>query len=115
MMSAGAARRILLPFYPALSKRIREGCDRGSEVRTVYSAQDGKRPVPLRKLNDSGRTGSCEKNFVSKKIAGISNLCNDRGQWAGNMSKDESWSSFGERVNQFITGKSRVTGDPLEA
>jgi len=30
-------------------------------------------------------------------------------------SAGECYSDFGERVHQFITGKSSVTGDPLEA
>jgi len=43
MMSAGAARRIFLPFYPVLM-RTKEGCDRGSEIGTVHSGRYGEVP-----------------------------------------------------------------------
>jgi len=50
-----------------------------------------------------------------RRAAGVSNLCNDRDQWTVNMGKGECYFGFGERVCQFITGKSSVTGNPLEA
>jgi len=31
------------------------------------------------------------------------------------MGKGDSFSGFGERIRQFITGKSSMIGDPLEA
>jgi len=65
MMSAGVARRILLPFFSCVGKRTREGCDRGSEVRTVHNGRNGEGPVPLRKPKESGRREGCEKDFVS--------------------------------------------------
>jgi len=34
---------------------------------------------------------------------------------AGNMGKGECCSGFSKRVCRFISGKSSVTGDPLEA
>jgi len=37
-----------------IGKRTREGCDHGSRARTV----------PLRKPKESGRTDSCEKDFI---------------------------------------------------
>jgi len=40
-------------------------------------------------------------------------LCNDRDQWYGNMGKGECCSGFGERVCQFITGKSSMTGEAV--
>jgi len=58
--SAGAARRIFLTFYPA---QVRGGCDRGSEIVTVYSGKDGEGPVHPRKLVEEG---ICEKDFISK-------------------------------------------------
>jgi len=36
--------------------RTREGCDRSSEVGTVYIGRDGEGPVSLRKPKESGRT-----------------------------------------------------------
>jgi len=57
-MFAGAARRILL--------RTKEGCDRGSEIGTVYSGRSGKGPVPLKKPKESGKRKDCEKDFVSR-------------------------------------------------
>jgi len=41
--------------------------------------------------------------------AGMLNLCNDWGQWAGNMGKGECCSGFDERFRQFITGKFSVS------
>jgi len=41
----------------------------------------------------------------------VPNISNDRVQWAGNMGKGECCFGFGERVRQFITGKSSVTGE----
>jgi len=43
------------------------------------------------------------------------NFSNDQGQRAGNMSKGECCSDFGERVHQFIIEKFSVTEGPLEA
>jgi len=46
-LSAGAERRILLPFYPScIGKRAIYGCDHGSEVGTVHSERNGGGPVP---------------------------------------------------------------------
>jgi len=64
-VSAGAARRILLPFYLAWVKRTREGSDLGSEVGTVHSGRDEEGPVTLRKPKKSGRR-LVKKDFVSK-------------------------------------------------
>jgi len=50
-----------------IGKRTREGCDRGSEVETVHGGRDGEGPVYPTKPKESGRRGSCEKDFVSKK------------------------------------------------
>jgi len=55
------------------------------------------------------------KILSPQRIASVSNLCNGRCQWAGNMSNRECYSGFGERVCPFISGKSNMTGDPLEA
>jgi len=66
----GVRRRCKKNFSFVLSyigKRTREGCDRGSEVGTVHSGRDGEGPVPPRKPKESGRRGSYEKDFVSKK------------------------------------------------
>jgi len=50
-----------------IGKRTRYGCDRGSEVGTVHSGRDREGPVPPRIPKESGRRGSCEKDFVSTK------------------------------------------------
>jgi len=90
----GVRRRCRKNFPSVLScigKRKREGCDRGSEVGTVQSGRDREGPVSPRKLKEFGRRGSCEKDFVSspRRVAGMSNLCNDQGQQAGNMDEGE--------------------------
>jgi len=33
-----------------------------------------------------------------QRVASVSNLCNGRGQWAGNMGNEEYCSGFGKRV-----------------
>jgi len=82
------------PFLSCIGKRTREGCVRGSEVGTVHSGRDGKGLVPPRKPKKSGKRGSCDKNFVSKISECL--ICNNRGQWAGNMDKGKCCSGFGK-------------------
>jgi len=48
-----------------ISKMIREGCDRGSEVGIVHSGRDDEGLVHLSKPKEFGRTKICEKDFVS--------------------------------------------------
>jgi len=56
------------------------------------------------------------KILSSRRVVGVPHLCNDQGhQRARNMGKGEYCSDFGEGVCQFITGKSSVTEDPMEA
>jgi len=51
-----------------IGKRTKEGCDRGSEVGTVHSVRiRWEGTVSLRKLKESGKGGSCEKDFISTK------------------------------------------------
>jgi len=50
-----------------------------------------------------------------RRVASVSNLCNNRDQRAGNMDKRECCSGFGKRVCQFIIGKSSMTGAPNES
>jgi len=59
-----------LSVLSCIGKRTREGCDRGSEVGTVHSGRDGGGPDSSRKPKVSGRRGSFEKDFVSKKRSG---------------------------------------------
>jgi len=61
-------------------------------------------------------TGETVMRKISpKRVASVPNLCNNRGRLAGNMGNGECCSGFGEQVCQFISGKSSMTGDPLEA
>jgi len=59
LYSAEGVRRRCKKKFPSvvscIGKRTKEGCDRGSEVETVHSRQDGKGPVPLRKSKESDR------------------------------------------------------------
>jgi len=57
------------------------------------------------KPKESGKGGSCEKDFVIRRVASVPNLCKDRGQRTGNVSKGECCSGYGERVRHFITRK----------
>jgi len=50
-----------------------------------------------------------------QRVASVSNLCNNQCQWAGNMGNGERRSGLGKRVCPFISRKSSMTGDPLEA
>jgi len=58
--------------------------------------------------------GVVRKISSPQRVASLSNLCNGRSQWAGNMGKGECCTA-GKRVCPFISGKSSMTGDPLEA
>jgi len=91
---------------------IKEGCDRGSEVEIVHSGRDKEGPVPLMQPKESGSRENCEISSPGS-ISGVSYLCNDQSQWAGNMNQRKCCSGFSERVFQFITEKSSVTRDPL--
>jgi len=73
----------------------------------------GEGPVPPRKPKESGRGGSCEKEFISTKSSEYFAVVGRQG--AGNMSNGECCFSLGKRVCPFISGKSSMTGDPLEA
>jgi len=68
-------------------------------------------PVSLRKPKESGKTESVRKISFLRRVADMPNLCNDQGQWAGNMGKGECCFGFGEQVCQFITRKSSMTTD----
>jgi len=59
--------------------------------------------------------GVLRKISFSQKVASVSNRCNGRYQWTGNMDSGECCSGFSERVCPFISGKSSMTGDPLKA
>jgi len=59
--------------------------------------------------------GVVRKISSPQRIASVSNLYNSRSQWEGNMSNGECCSGFGKRVCLFISGKSSMTGDSLEA
>jgi len=43
-----------------------------------------------------------------KKVSSVSNLCNSRSQWAGDMGNGECSYGFGKRVCPFISGKSSM-------
>jgi len=85
-----------------IDKRTKEGCNRGSEFRTVHSERNVERPVPLRKPNESGRRECCEKDFVSRSYSGYA---------LSLLGEGECCSGF----CQFVTGKFRVIENPLEA
>jgi len=61
----------------------------------MHSGRDREGPVLLRKPKESGRTESCEKDFVSNNIRIAVCL-------------------IFAKACQFITGKSSMTRDPLE-
>jgi len=94
-----------------IGKRTKEGCDHGSEVGTVYSDKTGEEPVPPEEAEGilQGKSSS------PQRVTSVSNLCNSRSQGAGNMGNGECHSGLGKRVCPFISGKSSMTGDPLEA
>jgi len=50
------------------------------------------------------------KILSPKRVASIPNFCNGWGQRAENMGKGECCSGFSERVCQFISRKSSMTG-----
>jgi len=59
--------------------------------------------------------GVVRKSSFPQKVASVSNLCNSLSQGAGNMGNGKCCSGIGKQVNPFVSGKSSMTGDPLEA
>jgi len=66
-------------------------------------------------LKNLAGEGVVRKILPPQRVASVSNLCNGRCQWAGNKSERNYCSGFGERVCQFISKKSNMTEDSLEA
>jgi len=92
-MSAGAARRIL-PFLSCMGKRIKEGSDRGSEVWIVHSGRAGKGPVLCGNRRNLADEEIVRKITFPGSIAGVPYLCNEWGQWAGNMDEGKCCSGL---------------------
>jgi len=59
--------------------------------------------------------GVVRKSSSLQRVLSVSNLCNSWSQGAGNMGNGECCSGFGKRVCLFISRKSNMTEDPLEA
>jgi len=94
------------PVLSCIGKRTREGCDRDSKVVTVHNRRDRPQgPIPLRKPKESGRKESCEILSPSR-IAGMSYLCNGRGQWVGNMGKGKCCSVLASESTSSLPGSS---------
>jgi len=55
------------------------------------------------------------KKIRSPRAVGVSNPCNDQGQWAGNTNKGSTSPVPASESYQFTTGKSSATEDPQEA
>jgi len=68
----------------------------------------------LRKPKESGRRGSCEKDFVSRQHHRYALSWQCLGLVGWNMGEKECHYGYGERVCQFITMKSSVTLRILE-
>jgi len=73
--------------YPSLlsciGNRKKEGCDRGSEVGTVYKGKTGKDQFLRETKGIWAVEGVVRKSLSSRRVAGVPNLCNDRGQGLG--------------------------------
>jgi len=113
--SEDVRRRCMLPFYSALvigqEKTVTVLAKSGQ-----FTADETEKDQFLRGNRRNLVQEEIVRNILSpKKREGVPNLSNDRGQRAENMGKGECCSGFGEHVRQFSTGKSSVTGDPLEA
>jgi len=61
------------------------------------------------------KTGKGQFRSSPQRVASVSNLCNSRSQGAENMGNGECCFGFVKRVCPFISEKSSMTGDPLEA
>jgi len=88
-VSTGATRRILLPFYPAYV--------RGEEKAVTMALKSGQfttdetekgRFLRGNRRNLAGE-GVVRKFLSPQTVASVSNLCNGRCQWAGNMGNGE--------------------------
>jgi len=112
-VSAGTARIIFLPFYPAEVRGQEKDVTMAAKSGQFIADKMGK--SQLLRGNRRNLAGVVRKISSPKRVASMSNLCNGWCQWARNMNKGECCSGFGERVCPFISGKSSMTGDPLEA
>jgi len=59
--------------------------------------------------------GVVRKISSPQRVTSVSNLCNGQCQWAGNKGNGKCCSGFVEQVCPFISRKSSMTKDPLEA
>jgi len=72
--------------------------------------ETGKGQFVRENLRNLAEEGVVRKISSPRRVADVPILCNDRGQRAGNMGKKKCYSGVAERVRQFITEKSSVTG-----
>jgi len=70
-------------FLSCIGKRTKEGCDRGSEVETFNSGQDGEGPVPPRNRRNLAGEGAVRKSSFPQRAASVSNIYNSRSQGQG--------------------------------
>jgi len=112
-MTAGAARIILR--LSCIDKRPFTV----ARIRTVHSERGGKGPIPLKKPKKSSKGENCQRFHLQEAYrvclifatTGVSGL--------GTVAKEllfRFWQACATvRVCQFITGKSSITRDSLEA
>jgi len=86
-----------------------------AKLRQFTADKTGKGQFLLRNRKNLAGEGVVRKSLSPQRVASVSNLCNSRSHEVGNMGNGECCSSFGKRVCPFISGKSSMTGDPLEA
>jgi len=75
-----------------------------SKSRQFTADKTGKRQFLRGNRRNSGRGGSCEREFVSTKVASVSNLCNNRNQ--GALGKNKAYQNTKKTVSTL-----RLTND----
>jgi len=85
-----------------------------AKLRQFTADETGKGQFLLRNRRNLEGESVVRKISSPQRIASVSNLCNSQYQGAENMGNGECCSGFGKRVCPFISGKSSMTGDPLE-
>jgi len=114
-VSAGAVRRIFLLFYPVYIRGQEKTVIVAAKSRQFTADETGKGQFlrgNRRRLSGKGVVRSTSS--PKKEDASVPNLCMVRASGQGTWVR-ECCSGFGERVCQFISEKSSITGHPLEA
>jgi len=95
---AGAARKILFPFYPAYVSGQEKAVTVAAKSSQFTAGETGKGQFLRGNRRNLAEVGVVRNISSLRRVAGRPYLCNGRGQQAGNMGKGECCFGFSERV-----------------